>query len=288
MHGATIGDAQQVLSLAFTQRSAQQELPRDVVNLSRAIPALLAIGRVRALMTQPDLDILERIAFSLGVLAQCHGRAGAQRHQQKFIRIGPAFATTHFLGLIGVEVVRTCSHRSPEGVIVLPHPHLARTKVRRRIVSLGSHRQKPRGPGANQVSRILRIGRAREQMVRIVQADETLRMSGRLEQVLCLADVHHRVTWRVHNQQGRAKPLDRVLVGLGLELFNEGRRDPERPAAQVDLVIEAGREALRANPTFNGALRSMEGLRTAGKSRMTVGEAASGGGGGGDFKPDPR
>jgi hypothetical protein len=40
MHGATIGDAQQVLSLAFTQRSAQQELPRDVVNLSRAIPAL--------------------------------------------------------------------------------------------------------------------------------------------------------------------------------------------------------------------------------------------------------
>lgn len=60
------------------------------------------------------------------------------------------------------------------------------------------------------------------------------------------------------------------------------------PAAQVDLVIEAGREALRANPTFNGALRSMEGLRTAGKSRMTVGEAASGGGGGGDFKPDPR
>lgn len=63
MHGATIGDAQQVLSLAFTQRSAQQELPRDVVNLSRAIPALLAIGRVCALMTQPDLDILERIAF---------------------------------------------------------------------------------------------------------------------------------------------------------------------------------------------------------------------------------
>lgn len=26
-------------------------------------------------------------------------------------------------------------------------------------------------------------------------------------------------------------------MGLGLELFNEGRRDPERPAAQVDLDL---------------------------------------------------
>ena len=150
-----------------------------MVNLSRAILHSWQSVACALMTAKPDLDIPPGAAFSLGVLAQCRGRAGAQRHQQKFK--GSARVRHHPTSL-GSSASRWCGPARidrPEGVIVLP-THLARTEGPTAHRSLGSHRQKPRGPGANQVSRILRIGRAREQMVRIVQADETLRMSGRL------------------------------------------------------------------------------------------------------------
>lgn len=66
-------------------------------------------------------------------------------------------------------------------------------------------------------------------------------------------------------------------------LLNQVPTSLQLPVAQVDLVVAAGREALRANPTFNGALRSMEGVRIAGKSRIGTGGAQAAGA---DFKPD--
>jgi predicted acylesterase/phospholipase RssA len=47
------------------------------------------------------------------------------------------------------------------------------------------------------------------------------------------------------------------------------------PTAEVDLAIAGGSEALRNDPTFIGALRSIAGAETAGKSRMMPSEAAA-------------
>ena len=68
-----------------------------------------------------------------------------------------------------------------------------------------------------------------------------------------------------------------ALDNGGIELHEAGDR-PTRlklPVEQVDLTIDAGREALRHNATFLGVLRSMSGAPVvAGKERMIPGGAA--------------
>ena len=91
--------------------------------------------------------------------------------------------TSHGSGLVCVDVVAARLHLTPERMVVLTYPYLTLTQSRGSAAGCGVGRwQVSTRPGGNGVGYVGRIGRSRNQVVRIIETDEALGVQSRGKQ----------------------------------------------------------------------------------------------------------
>ena len=123
----------------------------------------------------------------------------------------------------------------------LHHPHV----LDRRLALRSVGRQVAREPAANDLSRSGGVLWGGQQVVGVVEADETLGVSGGQEDPGGVVDPHDLVDGRMQNQQRLAHGVNRRLQPMPLDIFDELPGHGEAAAAELDHGGPVGQGILR-------------------------------------------
>lgn len=167
-----------------------------------------AVNGVNALMAQTYRDEAQRPALALGVHADRDRRAGTEPGQEQVIGCGAAVSTADGGWLVSGQVMAADGNTLAERPRVgfgHDHPVVAGLPGGRCPVARASGCGKvARSPRGHDAGRVGGIGGAGQLVIRVVQADEGLRVTGRLEDDPGIVDAHNLVAWCMHDQQRQA------------------------------------------------------------------------------------
>ena len=97
-------------------------------------------------------------------------------------------------------------------------------------------------PGGNHACGVFAVLRPAQQVIGIIEGNETLGVQGRLVELGRVVDGHDGVQWRVHDQQRLAEVAQGVRKTVRAGIVDEALLQAERPAANVHLRYSGGPE----------------------------------------------
>jgi len=100
MHRAAVGYLQQPGALALIEIPRQTDRSTEHIHTSVLLITVLTVPGMVAGVLKQDIDGFQRPVLVVGIHAYGHGRTGAKRSQQVFIRIRSEIVTANPLGFI--------------------------------------------------------------------------------------------------------------------------------------------------------------------------------------------
>src|SRR5262249_2588900 len=110
MHRALVGDLHHARALLRRKIAFETDLAVDAVDLAFLGLALGAIGRVDLVVLEQHRDARERDLLQVGIEADGHGGAGAERSEQILVRAWPAAIAADRDRLVGEVTVLAGDH----------------------------------------------------------------------------------------------------------------------------------------------------------------------------------
>ena len=105
MHRTLLRDLEEPAALLVAQRTAEDQLPLDLIELAFLRLAVRAVGGMDARVAETDGDAVERPLLASRVQRDGYGRSGAERGQQVVVRAGAGVGAARIDRLVGNEPV---------------------------------------------------------------------------------------------------------------------------------------------------------------------------------------
>jgi len=118
MDRTLVGDLQQLGAHAGVEIALKRDRPLDAIEHAFLGLAGFAIGRVDLAVLQCNRDAAKRQRFAIGVKAQSHRRAGAERREQIPVGIRTAVEPASGNRLIGNQPIATSCWSTPRAFSV--------------------------------------------------------------------------------------------------------------------------------------------------------------------------
>src|SRR5579871_421539 len=223
MHRALVRDLDEPGPLRVVERPLEVDGAMEAVRRGLSGDFLVADNHPYA---------LERPTLLLRVEARRHRRTGAEAGGEQLVGAGTRTEPADIERLVGEEPRAAHTDLDLEGARAC----LLDMHVAARIVGGGGRApvDVARRPGGDHLGGVVGILMPGQQMIGGVERDEALRMPRCQEDLGRVVDADDRIQGRMHDEEGAAKVANARLQRLHPDVVEEGLRDLEGPAADID------------------------------------------------------